>query len=252
MKTDMNTIELHRETAKAFGSRENETWRVLYGNLKDVRNSMSFDVFNSGLRALSIEGDAIPDIDEVNDRLQRLTGWRGVPVTGLEEGRSFYPALARKEFPIGNFIRDRDSLGYTPAPDVFHDLYGHIPFFADRNYADFCEAYGHMASRYADEPRALEMFERFFWFTIEFGLIETPQGQRIFGAGILSSYDESVYSLSTKPEVRPFSVAAICAQPFRIDEIQPRLFLLPDTKSLYNSLCEVESEILKNLNRPRN
>lgn len=112
-----------------------------------------------GLKRLGISRDEIPDIDLVNRHLMDLTGWRGVPVAGLDGGNSFYPTLARREFPLGNFIRDRDSLGYTPAPDIFHDLYGHIPFLADPDYATFCETCGKMASKYVDNVQALKRVE---------------------------------------------------------------------------------------------
>lgn len=235
--------ELHRETFRQFTPVENKTWGVLFGNLVENRRSMACKEFGEGLDFLGITGDRIPDLDDVNRRLVAKTGWKGVPVTGLEAGDSFYPSLARREFPIGNFIRDKDSLGYTPAPDVFHDLYGHIPFYANRPYAEFCEAYGKMASKYIGDAEKLKKLERFFWFTIEFGLIETPAGRRIFGAGILSSRDESIYSLSEKPEVLPFDVKTICAQDFRIDQIQPRLFVLKNVDQLYSSLAAVEAEV---------
>jgi len=237
--------ELHREKFREFTPGENQTWGVLFNNLVENRRSMACREFTEGLDYLGLTGARIPDLEEVNRRLMKKTGWKGVPVTGLEMGDSFYPGLARREFPIGNFIRDKESLGYTPAPDVFHDFYGHIPFYASGPYAEFCEAYGKMASKHVGDPEKLKKLERFFWFTIEFGLIETPAGRRIFGAGILSSRDESIYSLSEKPEVLPFNVQTICAQDYRIDQIQPRLFLLKNVEDLYSSIPAVEAEVLK-------
>lgn len=239
----MTAIDLHKREFKSFDLREQETWHVLFGNLVENRKSMAHPVFIQGLQQLGITGIHIPDLNEVNRRLLNLTGWQGVPVEGLEGGASFYPALAERKFPIGNFIRDRDSLGYTPAPDIFHDLYGHIPFYADPDYANFCQAYGEMAAKYVDDPVALQKIERFFWFTYEFALCETSEGRRIFGAGILSSRNESIYSLSDKPEVLPFDVRQICAQDYRIDQIQPRLFVLESPDQLYSSLSEVESVV---------
>lgn len=241
----MIATELHREKFREFTPVENRTWGILFNNLVENRRSMACREFTEGLDYLGITGTHIPDLEEVNRRLMKKTGWKGVPVTGLESGDSFYPGLARREFPIGNFIRDKESLGYTPAPDVFHDFYGHIPFYANGPYAEFCEAYGKMASKYIGDPAKLQKLERFFWFTIEFGLIETPAGRRIFGAGILSSRDESIYSLSEKPEVLPFSVKTICAQDYRIDQIQPRLFLLKNVDDLYSSIAAVEAEVQK-------
>lgn len=236
----MTAVQLHEQALKRFVARDQDTWRVLYSNLTENRKSMAHPIFTEGLKLLGIDGESIPNLTEVNRRLQRLTGWRGVPVTGLEMGESFYPALARREFPIGNFIREYDSLGYTPAPDIFHDLYGHIPFFGNFEYAAFCEAYGRMALKYLHRPESLLRLERFFWFTVEFALCETPFGRRIFGAGILSSRDESVYALGAKPQVLPFDPVVICRQDYRIDQIQPVLFELKSPSQLYSSLREVE------------
>lgn len=235
--------DLQRQELKKFTTAECETWTVLYENLEKNRKTMAYEIFPRGLEALGFSAGRIPDLNEVNRKLKALTGWVGVPVTGLEGADSFYPALARKEFPIGNFIRSKDDLGYTPAPDIFHDLYGHIPFYADKEYADFCAEYGKMAQQFIDDPKKFRMSERFFWFTAEFSLIETPQGRRIFGAGILSSKAESEYALSDKPEVLPFDVKTICDQEFKIDEFQKRLFLLQSPQQLYQSISEVETYI---------
>ncbi len=231
---------LNSEKFRSFNSEENGTWRVLYNNLESNRKELAYPLFNECLQKLEIGPDSIPDLDQVNKTLEKLTGWKGVPVTGLEDGYSFYPALARREFPIGNFIRDKQSLGYTPAPDIFHDLYGHIPYYSNLAYANFCCDYGRLVSKYLDFPEKLKMFERFFWFTVEFGLVKTQVGQRIFGAGILSSFSESIYSLSNEPEVLPFNLRAICLQDYRIDQIQPRLFVLQSPEELYDSLRELE------------
>ena len=149
--------------------------------------------------------------------------------------------LARREFPIGNFIRDPKDLSYTPAPDVFHDLYGHLPFFADAAYANFCADLGLRASRYLDSPTKIRQFERLFWFAVEFALLETPVGRRIFGAGIASSFGECRYALSNEPELIPFDLHVIRAQEFKIDEFQKRLFVIKDVGQLYGCLDSFEA-----------
>lgn len=192
--------------------------------------------FAEGLEALGITGDRVPDLDAVNAKLRRLTGWEGVPVEGLEEGESFYRMLSERKFPIGNFIRDPKDLSYTPAPDIFHDLYGHIPFYADLRYAEYCQEFGRRACLKIKDPQVFREYERFFWFTVEFGLVETPVGRRIFGAGIASSYGECEYALSNKPKVIPFDVKTIRAQEFRIDVFQETLFVFKNVNQLYQSL----------------
>jgi phenylalanine-4-hydroxylase len=169
-----------------------------------------------------------------------LTGWRGVPVVGLEDGASFFAMLARREFPVGNFIRDERDLSYTPAPDVFHDLYGHLPLLADAAYADFCWRFGVSAMRFGDTPERLLAYERLFWFGVEFPLIESAEGRRIFGGGILSSSGESDYALGPEPEVLPFDLGIIRRQAYRIDLMQTRLFVLDRPETLYGCLPAFE------------
>jgi len=219
-----------------FGAHEHDTWRRLYARLDHCRREQAHPLFAAGLDALGIHGDAIPALADVNRRLTALTGWRGVEVAGLEDGKSFFALLARREFPIGAFIRDAKDLSYTPAPDVFHDMYGHLPLLADRDYAAFCERFGVFASAYATSPERLREMERLFWFGVEFPLVETARGRRIFGGGILSSFGESSFSLSSEPEVLPFDVGAIMRQEYRIDEMQRRLFVLDQPATLYRCL----------------
>lgn len=222
-----------------FTPAEHDTWRMLFARLERCRHELAHPLFARGLDLLGISGERIPDLAAVNERLFALTGWRGVPVTGLEDATSFFQLLARREFPIGNFIRDARDLSYTPAPDVFHDLYGHLPLFTDPAYADFNQRIGELAVRHVHDPIRLRRFERFYWFSLEFPLIETAAGRRIFGGGILSSFGESAYSLTPAPDgpdVRPFDVRAIHDQEYRIDVMQPLLFVLDRPETLYASL----------------
>jgi len=225
---------------RTFTEPEHDTWRRLYARLERCRREQAHPLFAEGLAALGIDGARIPDLAVVNARLSALTGFRGVPVAGLEDGQSFFAMLARREFPIGAFIRDAKDLAYTPAPDVFHDMYGHLPLFADRAYADFCQHFGAVATRYATTPERLRELERVFWFGVEFPLVETPRGRRIFGGGILSSLSESDYALSSGPEVLPFDVAIVRRQEYRIDEIQRRLFVADRPEALYGCLAAFE------------
>ncbi len=221
---------------KEFSKAEHRTWKALFDRQSVLRDRQIVPQFGRGLRLLGMTAERIPDLDAVNRKLKSLTGWEGVAVEGLEEGAIFYQMLAKKTFPIGNFIRDEKDLSYTPAPDVFHDLYGHIPFYTDRAYADFCQEFGRRASRFKANPKILREFERFFWFTVEFGLIDTTQGRRIFGAGIASSYGECAYALSAEPHIEPFDIEKIRRQEFRIDVFQQILFVLKSERQLYDSL----------------
>ncbi|MBE2252811.1 MAG: phenylalanine 4-monooxygenase [Myxococcus sp.] len=230
-------------TGRAFTDDEHATWGDVVRTQRPRRLEQLVPMFSKGLAALEMDRDTVPDLEAVNARLRALTGWRGEFVKGLEDGRGFYSLLRDKKFPIGNFVRDRKDLNYTPEPDIIHDLYGHVPFHADAAYADYCHRYGEFACRFLDDPERLRRLERYFWFTIEFGLVETPAGRRIFGAGIASSIGECVYALSDEPEVVPFDVERICAQEFRIDQMQKRLFVLPSIEALYESWPKLQAVV---------
>ncbi|MBL8921422.1 MAG: hypothetical protein JNJ54_21360 [Myxococcaceae bacterium] len=230
-------------TTRAFTDDENATWGAVVRTQRPRRLEQLVPMFAKGLAVLGMDRETIPPLEEVNAKLMALTGWQGVYVKGLEDGRGFYSLLRDRKFPIGNFVRDQRDLNYTPAPDIVHDLYGHIPFFTNAPYADYCQRYGELACRFLDDAERLRRLERYFWFTIEFGLVETPAGRRIFGAGIASSIGECVYALSGEPEVVPFDVERICAQEFRIDQMQKRLFVLPDVETLYASFPKLVATV---------
>lgn len=225
---------------REFSPEEHNTWQLLFARLKEKRSRQIVKIFSEGIEALGITGARIPDLDEVNLRLSALTGFRGTPVEGFEEAASFYEMLSRREFPIGFFIRSPEDLGYTPAPDIFHDLYGHLPFLVDPGYAYFCQELGRRTVKYAHDPALLRQWERLFWFGVEFSLVKTGDGIRIFGGGIASSYNECEYSLSGKAEVLPFDIELIRHQEFDISRMQERIFLLDSPRQLYDCLDAFE------------
>ncbi len=228
---------------RTFSVEEHSVWATILKTHRVLRSEQLVPSFEKGLRTLHIEDERIPDLKQVNRRLAEVTGWRGVYVKGLESAETFFPLLKRRLFPIGNFVRDRADLSYTPAPDVVHDLYGHLPLLTDGRYADFCQRFGALACAYLTEEKAFRALERFFWFTIEFGLVDTPKGRRILGAGIASSIDECAYALSSTPKVLPFDIDLICDQPYRVDQVQPTLFVLESPLQLYNSLGKLEQRV---------
>jgi phenylalanine-4-hydroxylase len=230
-------------TPKQYTEADKETWRLIVHRHAQTRELQVCDLFLSGVKALGINENKIPNLESLNEILFARSGFRGVLVDGLEEGKSFYRMLSERLFPVGNFIRSRQDLSYTPAPDIVHDLYGHLPFYTDRHYGDFCQAFGEAALEFADQPELLRQFERFFWFTVEFGLIKTAKGVRVFGAGIASSTGECTYALSGEPQVKPFDIDTIRYQEFRIDEMQKTLFLLESPEQLYSSLNELRHRV---------
>ncbi len=149
---------------KNFGEEGLKTWKTILTNHSATRKDQVVEIFHRGLEKLEIKSDAIPLLEEINYKLKRTTGFQGVFVEGLEEGKDFYKMLSEKKFPIGNFIRDEGDLNYTPAPDIIHDLYGHMPFFTDERYADFCQKFGEAAWGFFDPTDLSEQMEGGFFF----------------------------------------------------------------------------------------
>ncbi|MCB0415345.1 MAG: hypothetical protein KDD50_13500 [Bdellovibrionales bacterium] len=233
------------QTQRDLGEEGLSTWKAILSQHKLTREQQIIDLFHRGLEVLNINENEIPDLKILSDILYEKTGWKAIFVDGYEEGNSFYPMLAQKIYPVGNFIRDKKDLSYTPAPDIVHDLYGHLPFLADKEYADFCHRLGQMSVEFMDREDLFRQFERFFWFTIEFALVKTPNGNRIFGAGIASSVGECEYALSGKPKLLPFDVDVIRKREFYIDDMQDTLFLLENKDQLYKSLDYLYQQVLK-------
>lgn len=227
---------------RVFTEEEHSVWGEILRAHRPNRDRQLHPIFMEGLASLEMDSDRIPDLERVNRRLEELTGWRGVFVKGFEDPRSFYPLLAERRFPIGHFVRSRNDLSYTPEPDIVHDFYGHLPFLADPAYAEFCQALGALACEHIRDPERFREFERVFWYGVEFPLIKTPHGVRIFGAGIASSVGECAYALGTEPVVDPFDVDVVRRTEFRIDEMQKRIFLLESPEQLYRSLSALRRE----------
>ncbi len=228
-----------------FTENEQLTWKQLFENQTPLRKTQIIPEFSDGLESLGITSNQIPDLDSVNERLKRMTGWQGIFVKGFESPSTFYEMLSEKKFPIGSFIRDSKDLSYTPEPDIFHDLYGHIPFYTIPEYGDFCQDFGQRGLHYLKSEKITEEFQRLFWFTIEFGLLKTSAGLKIFGAGIASSFGECAYALSDQPVKKKFDIEEIRNKSFRIDLMQKELFVIENMNQLYQCLDDFE-RIYKN------
>ncbi len=233
-------MKLIQQIQPEFTQSEHETWKILFAKQAHKRQQQIIPEFSTGLDLLEITDEKIPDLNLVNQKLYALTGWQGVYVKGFEGPETFYEMLANKQFPIGSFIRDAKDLAYTPEPDIFHDLYGHLPFYTIPEYGQFCQDFGLRGMKYLGSKKTAEEFQRLFWFTVEFGLLQTAEGLRIFGAGIASSFSECAYALSGKPKLSPFHLETIRNKEFRIDILQETLFVLKDVSELYRCLDTFE------------
>ena len=215
-----------------FTAAEHETWRTLYRRMMAVLPGRACDEFLSGLAKLKLDG-GIPDFEALSADLKAITGWQVVATPGLVPDDVFFEHLANRRFPAGNFIRAADALDYIEEPDVFHDVFGHVPMLAHPVFADYMEAYGKGGLR-AEGLGALDHLARLYWYTVEFGLIETPQGLRLYGSGIVSSRAESVFALeSPSPNRIGFDLERVMRTKYRIDDFQESYFVIPSFEALF-------------------
>ena len=218
---------------RIFTDEEHDVWRTLYKRQMDVLPKRAIGQFMDSIKALGINQNRIPDFAEVNEILMERTGWQVVPVPGLIPEEPFFELLANRRFPSGNFIRSRQQLDYIQEPDVFHDLFGHVPILVDPVFADYMEDFGHGGLK-AAKLGLLDKIARLYWYTVEFGLIQEPEGLRIYGAGILSSPTESVFSLeSPSPHRIKFDVKRVLQTHFQIDDFQDNYFVIDSFKQLF-------------------
>jgi phenylalanine-4-hydroxylase len=224
------TIDQHWQR---YGMGEHGVWKTLFERQMAVLPGRACEEFLDGVTKLSLEPDRIPEFERASDTLEKLTGWRVVAVPSLVPDAIFFEHLANRRFPVGRFIRKPDQLDYIEEPDVFHDFFGHVPMLAHPVFADYMEAYGKGGLRALSEFNALKNLSRLYWYTVEFGLIEKPEGLRIYGSGIVSSRAESIYSVeSASPNRIHFDLERVLRTDYRIDDFQESYFVISSFEAL--------------------
>ncbi len=221
---------LERHTQQDTESRA--VWRLLFERQSRLVRDRACPEFLAGLSRLGLSPDAVPELERVSDQLERATGWRLAPVDGFLDDGTFFRHLAARRFPVTWWLRPRDKLDYLQEPDLFHDLFGHVPLLSHPVFADYMQAYGEGGLK-AEKLGALDMIARLYWYTVEFGLIDSGDGPRIHGAGILSSHGEVLYSLeSAVPARRPFDLKRILRTRYHIDRYQTTYFVISSFEQL--------------------
>lgn len=212
---------------------DHATWDFLYKRQRPLLENRACKEYLSSLNMLGILGSrGIPDMYRISDMLEKKTRWKIVAVPGYIPPVMFLEHLSRRQFPVTWWIRDKAKLDYLQEPDIFHDLFGHVPMLAHPDFADYMQQWGLGAVK-AHKLDADKMIERLYWFTVEFGLINTPEGIRIYGSGIVSSAKESVYCLeSPKPSRLGFDLKRIMRSDYRIDDVQKTYFVIDSFKQL--------------------
>ena len=248
-----------RQPCELYSEDNHAAWRKLYKLLMPRWERYANEKFLQGIKLLALQPDAIPRLEEVNRFLEPLTGFQAKPVCGYVPTYLFFDSLKRREFPTAITIRDSQTLNYLPEPDIFHDIAGHVPMHTDQTFADVLVKIGTLAAIAAERQSEIKNIDqrmakiksnilalsRFFWFTIEFGLMRQKDGLCVYGSGILSSADEIVHSIES-PEVQryPFQLEWVINQSFEIDHFQPLLFIIDSFEQLYAEVQRMEQWLL--------
>jgi phenylalanine-4-hydroxylase len=214
----------------SYTAAEHATWKTLFQRQTALLPGRACDEFVQGMRDLPMSADQIPDFRQLSDALMPRTGWQVVAVPGLVPDDVFFEHLANRRFPAGQFIRKPHELDYLEEPDVFHDVFGHVPMLMNPAMADFIQAYGVGGLR-AQKLGKLANLARVYWYTVEFGLVKQADGLRIYGAGIASSYSESIFALDDASPNRvafdiPNDLPRVMQTDYRIDDFQETYFAI--------------------------
>ena len=223
-----------------YTAQEHATWDTLFARQSRLLPGRASEAYLRGLDVLKLSRPGIPDFEELSERLMKLTGWQVVAVPGLVPDDVFFDHMANRRFVAGNFIRRPDQLDYLQEPDVFHDVFGHVPMLADPVFADYLAAYGRGGQR-ALGMDALKYLGRLYWYTVEFGLVREDGDLRIYGAGIVSSYSESRFALEDpSPNRIGFDLARVMRTEYRIDDFQQNYFVIPSYEELLRTTLETD------------
>ncbi len=219
-----------------YTAEDREVWKVLYerqiGNLPSAATS----AYLEGLDEIQFKVDKIPEFSATNKILKSLTGWELAVVPGIVPDYTFFELMSNKKFPATTWLRKMEELDYLEEPDMFHDVFAHVPLLTNQAFVNFLEELSIIGLNYCGDDYAIDILSRVYWFTVEFGLIRENNQLRIYGAGILSSAGETKYSLSKEPEHHEFDVQQIANTPYRKDVFQTEYFIIESYEQLYESL----------------
>lgn len=226
----------------AYTDEDHEVWGILFERRMRTLRETGSRVFLKGAEAIGLRPDRVPDLADVNRRLAPRTGWNAVAVSGFIPAAEFFDCLSRRRFPTTVTVRPKSQLDYLPEPDIFHDVFGHVPLHSDPVFADFLQRFGAVAAR-ARTPEETTQMARLFWFTVEFGLIRESRELKVYGSGLISSAGDAANALGPNCDRRPFSLDAVLAQPFEIDRFQDVLFVVENFDQLFAAVDEAGRRI---------
>jgi phenylalanine-4-hydroxylase len=219
----------------AYTPEQHATWAELVSRRMPQLRQHACQEYLEGFDLIGLKEDCLPDLTAVSARLQPRTGWRSTPVSGFLPADAFFEMLAARRFPTTTWLRSRDSLEYTPEPDIFHDVFGHVPMHAHPVFGDFLQHYGEICASLMHQPAALECMGRVFWFTVEFGIIRQNGALKVYGSGLISSHGECTRVLQGGCEVRDFELHEVMEQKLDTGAMQPVLFAVESFEQIFEA-----------------
>lgn len=237
---------IHETTVKQqvyenYTAEDFEVWKLLYNRQLSLLKSSAVYEYLEGLVAINMVAERIPDFKELNQHLSRLTGWRIIPFEGICPPGKFFQLLAERIFPCTHWLRKMNQMDYLEEPDMFHDVFGHIPLLSNKSYCSFFQELGVIGTMYMQHPHIIDKLERLYWFTIEFGLMEEDGRIKVYGSGIASSFGELKHAIGDHSTKKPFNLLEIMDHAFRTDVIQEEYYIIQNFNDMISCLPEVRA-----------
>jgi phenylalanine-4-hydroxylase len=223
----------------AYSAEQHQVWQDLVRRRHAQIDAYACREYLEGYQIIGLQEDRLPNLTAITAQLKPRTGWSTTAVSGFLPAQAFFEMLAARMFPTTTWIRSRDSLEYIPEPDIFHDVFGHVPMHAHRVFADFLQHYGSVSARIQDQ-QLLEQLGRLFWYTVEFGLIRQQGAIKVYGSGVISSHGECTNVIEGGCEVRDFGLEEVLRTPVRVDRIHSVLFAIESFDQLYEAMHAAE------------
>jgi phenylalanine-4-hydroxylase len=239
MAAPLTLPEFLKQDYAAYDAEAHDVWRILYERRMATLRETGSEVFLQGLDSIGLAPDRVPELADVNARLGARTGWNAVGVGGFIPAAQFFHCLGARRFPTTMTVRPRAQLDYLPEPDIFHDVFGHVPLHSDPVFADFLQQFGALAAQAETEDETARM-ARLFWFTVEFGLVREEGQVKIYGSGLISSHGDAANALGPNCDRRRFELDAVLAQPFEIDHLQDVLFVVESFDQLFEAVDTIK------------
>ncbi len=225
-----------------YTAEQHAVWRDLVSRRMPQLEQHACAEYLDGFAQIGLHADQLPRLQDVSARLQPRTGWSSTPVSGFLPADAFFEMLAARKFPTTTWIRSRDSMEYTPEPDIFHDVFGHVPLHAHPVFGSFLQHYGAVCAGLKD-AEALERMGRLFWFTVEFGVMRQQGKVKVYGSGLISSHGECTYLVNGGPEIREFKLEQVLETKVNVSVMQPVLYAIESFEQIYEATREAESRL---------